>query len=147
YEFPELQGVMGRVYAQSSGEEYEVARAIYEHYLPRFADDELPRSIPGMLVALCDKMDTIVGCFGIGLTPTGSADPYALRRQALGIIRILLKHRPPFTLGDVVDAALGAYGPRLSEKENVRAAVLEFFAARLSALFEERGGRYDLIAA
>ncbi len=147
YEFPELQGMMGREYARLSGEAPVVADAIFEHYLPRFAQDDLPRSLPGALVALADKTDTIVGCFGIGLIPTGSTDPYALRRQALGILRILLQLRPPVTLGALIDASLKAYGERLSDHESVRRAVMEFFAGRLSTLFSEREYRYDLIEA
>lgn len=147
YEFPELQGVMGREYARLSGEDTVVAEAIFEHYLPRFAQDELPQSVPGALVALADKADTIVGCFGIGLVPTGSADPYALRRQALGIIRILLQTNLPVTLGQIIDASLSAYGARLNDPTSVRARLLEFFAGRMSALFSERAFRYDLIEA
>mgnify|MGYP001950137006 CR=1 FL=1 len=147
YEFPELQGVMGREYALASGEEPEVAEAIFEHYLPRFAGDELPRTLPGALVALADKMDTIVGCFAIGLVPTGSADPYALRRAALGIIRILRRHRPPFTLGELLAASLAAYRGRLHIDEPVKARVLDFFQARARNLFEEEGFRYDLVDA
>lgn len=147
YEFPELQGVMGREYARLSGEVPEVAEAVFEHYLPRFAQDELPRTAVGAMVALADKVDTIVGCFGVGLIPTGSADPYALRRQALGVIRILRQERLPHTLGGLIDAALASFEGRLADLDKVRQSVLDFFAGRLSALFGEEGARYDLVAA
>ena len=98
YEFPELQGIMGREYARRSGEDEAVALAIYEHYLPRHAGDRLPESPAGMLVALADRMDTLAGCFRLGLVPTGSEDPYGLRRQALGIIRILERWALPLRL-------------------------------------------------
>src|SRR5690606_8990525 len=111
YEFPELQGVMGEKYALASGEGEAVARAIFEHYLPRYAGDELPATPSGVLVSLADKIDTVTGCFGIGLVPTGSQDPYALRRQALGILRILLAHRPAITLGRLVRVAIEEHGP------------------------------------
>ena len=89
-EFPTLQGVMGRVYARLSGETEEVALAIYEHYLPTSAGGALPSSDAGAILSVADKLDTVVGCFGVGLVPTGTADPYALRRQTLGIIHIIL---------------------------------------------------------
>jgi len=147
YEFPELQGVMGREYALKSGEDPDVAEAIFEHYLPRFADDELPKTQAGILAAVSDKIDTITGCFGIGLAPTGSADPYGLRRQALGIIKISLAHRVPFTLGELVDASLRAYGDRIPEHERIRREVLEFFRGRLHTLLIEEGIRHDLVEA
>ncbi|MGD8628716.1 MAG: glycine--tRNA ligase subunit beta, partial [bacterium] len=90
-EFSSLQGAMGREYARESGEDEEVAAAIYEHYLPRFAGDDLPETETGSMLAIADKLDSIVGCFGVGLLPTGSEDPYALRRQAIGVVRILME--------------------------------------------------------
>jgi glycyl-tRNA synthetase beta chain len=89
-EFPELQGIMGREYALLAGEDQDVARAIHEHYLPTQAGGALPTSDIGALVSIADKLDTICGCFGVGLIPTGTADPYALRRSAIGIIAIIL---------------------------------------------------------
>ncbi len=147
YEFPELQGLMGKEYALRSGEDPAVAEAIFEHYLPRFADDDLPHTDAGILAAVSDKIDTIVGCFGIGLIPTGSADPYALRRQALGIIRITLRHRVSFTLGELLDASLKAYADRFGEHERVKGEALEFFAGRLHTLLLEEGVRHDLVDA
>jgi glycyl-tRNA synthetase beta chain len=91
FEFTELQGIMGREYAERSGEEEPVATAIFEHYLPRFAGDQLPVTLPGKILSISDKIDNIAGCFAIGIQPSGSQDPYALRRQALGISHILLE--------------------------------------------------------
>ena len=90
YEFPELQGIMGEKYAKLSGENEVVAKAIFEHYLPRNAEDILPETMEGTMVSIADKMDTIAGCFAVGIEPTGSQDPYGLRRQALGICKIIL---------------------------------------------------------
>ena len=92
-EFPKLQGIVGREYARLQGEKPAVAEAIYEHYLPAFAGDRLPDHPVGDMISIADKLDTIVGCFGVGLTPTGTADPFGLRRQAIGIIRIVLEKK------------------------------------------------------
>lgn len=113
YEFPELQGVMGREYASRSGEPAEVAAAIGEHYRPRFSGDRLPESEAGALVALADKLDTIVGFFGIGQGPTGSEDPFALRRHALGVVRISLERGWAWPISEAVAAAAELYGERL----------------------------------
>lgn len=147
YEFPELQGVMGREYALAAGEDPEVAEAILEHYMPRHAQDGLPQTEPGILVSFADKADTIVGCFAIGLGPTGSADPYALRRQALGIIRTTLAHRPPIALRELVEAAAAGHERVIDDPSKVIAQVLEFFAGRLRNLLVEEGVRYDLVDA
>lgn len=147
YEFPELQGVMGREYALRSGEEPEVAEAILEHYMPRHAHDALPQTEPGILVSLADKADTIVGCFAIGLAPTGSADPYALRRQALGMIRIQLTHRPPIRLAELLEAAVAGHRPVIQDKDELLDQVREFFAGRLRRLLIDEGVRHDLVDA
>lgn len=147
YEFPELQGVMGREYALAFGEEPEVAEAILEHYLPRHAQDRLPQTDPGILVSFADKADTIVGCFAVGLAPTGSADPYALRRQALGIIRTTIAHRPPIKLRALVEAAADGHQAVVGDRAKVVAEVLEFFAGRLRSLLIEEGHRHDLVDA
>ena len=109
-EFPNLQGVMGREYARLSGEPPEVCQAIEEHYLPRFAGDRLPASTAGAAVALADRLDSIVGCFGVGLVPTGSEDPYALRRAALGVVQTILQQGFRLPLDEVVAAAQAGYG-------------------------------------
>ncbi|WP_252361836.1 glycine--tRNA ligase subunit beta, partial [Paenibacillus terrae] len=105
YEFPELQGVMGEDYARKAGEKEEVARAVFEHYQPRFAGETVPSTNAGAIVSIADKIDTITGCFSIGIIPTGSQDPYALRRQAAGIVQILLDRNLSATLSDVFNIA------------------------------------------
>lgn len=142
-EFPKLQGVMGYHYAREEGEKEEVARAILEHYLPRFAGDNLPQTQLGILLSLADKFDSLCGCFSIGLVPTGSQDPYALRRQAQGIIRIIEDKNLNLSLKDSLAAALENFpgkGTTLQE-------LLEFFRDRLYQTFLERGHRYDIINA
>lgn len=138
-EFPELQGVMGREYARHQGEAPEVCVGIYEHYLPRFAGDASPRAIHGALVSLADKLDTIVGCFGIGLIPTGSEDPHALRRQAAAIAAIILGHNLELDIAE----AIGWAGSQLDErftrpKADVEGDVLEFFKGRMQTLLVSR---------
>lgn len=151
YEFPELQGVMGREYARLGGEAPEVATAIYEHLLPRFAGDELPQSPAGAVLSVTDKADTIAGCFAAGLIPTGSQDPYALRRQALGILHIL--RRLDISLADLVSAALAGYEQVLPDlagpdgAARVRDEVLEFFRGRLRGLLLDDGCRHEVIEA
>lgn len=131
-EFPDLQGVMGREYALASGEPAEVAQAIFEHYLPRGQGDELPASHVGAVVGVADRLDTIVGIFGIGKPPTGTADPFGLRRACLGIIRVVLEKGYRFSLGELLDRALDALAGKLTkDRAEVRAAVLDFFAGRL----------------
>jgi glycyl-tRNA synthetase beta chain len=134
-EFPTLQGEMGRDYARLWGEPDSVAQAIFEHYLPRFAGDRLPETPAGAAVALADRLDTVLGCFALGLEPTGSADPYAVRRQALGVLRLLEEHAPRLAFTRALELAREAYSSALSEEAWQRAAprVLEFFRARLKA--------------
>ncbi|NUN14767.1 MAG: glycine--tRNA ligase subunit beta [Myxococcales bacterium] len=112
-EFPDLQGIMGRHYAQLGGESPDVATAIEEHYRPRFAGDTPPQTVPGALVAIADRLDTLVGRFGIGLIPTGNQDPYALRRGTLGLIHTLTTHKWHMSLGAMVALAVDAYGTLL----------------------------------
>jgi glycyl-tRNA synthetase beta chain len=131
-EFPELQGVMGRAYARLQGEPDAVARAIYEHYLPNRAGGPIPEGVEGAILSIADKMDTIVGCFGVGLIPTGTADPFALRRQTLGIIRIILEKPFRISLSALVDQALPLLGAQITEPgQAVKSGVLEFFRGRL----------------
>lgn len=139
-EFPELQGVMGREYALLSGEEPDVALAIHEHYLPTQAGGDLPSGDIGAFVSIADKLDTICGCFGVGLIPSGTADPYALRRCALGIIAIILDRKYELSLADLVDSSLSLLRDKLTRDESrVRADVLEFFRGRYVNLM---AGRY-----
>ncbi len=146
-EFPSLQGVMGRYYASASGESEAVAVAILEHYRPRFAGDLLPATDPGCLLSVADKLDTMVGIFGIGMAPTGSADPYALRRGAIGIIGIILDGLP-LTLDEAIAAALAGYADSHDfDADAVGTAVKEFIVARLEGVLRERGHAYDTVAA
>jgi Glycyl-tRNA synthetase, beta subunit len=148
YEFPELQGVMGREYALLSGEGEAVADAVFEHYLPRFAGDELPRTLAGSILSVADKLDTIVGCFGVDLIPTGSQDPYALRRQALGVVRIVSGFPLEIHLGEALSAALAAFGGRFDdEADALLQRVMDFFAQRVRGMLLDQGVRHDLVEA
>jgi glycyl-tRNA synthetase beta chain len=141
-EFTELQGQVGGLYARAQGFRAAVGDAIYDQYLPKSMEDAVPRTVEGALLAIADKADTIVGMFGLGLEPTGSKDPFALRRAANGIVKILAEGEPalPLTLGDVVDAA--------SPDEAVRMRVEIFFAERLEFyLREAKGQAYDVVKA
>ncbi len=147
-EFAKLQGFMGWKYAEHDREEPTVARAIYEHYLPRFADDKLPETTEGSIVALADKFDTIAGCFAVGIIPTGSQDPYALRRAALGIVRIILDREFNFSLKRVVDNSLQQLSTKLKRKiETIRVEVLDFLKQRLNNILLDKGFDYDIIEA
>ncbi len=130
-EFPEVQGIMGREYALLQGETPEVAQAIAEHYLPNQAGGALPASHIGSLVSMADKLDSICGCFGVGLVPTGAADPYALRRAALGIIAIILNQGYRLPLAELINKSLTLLEPKLTRpKEEVATEVREFFRGR-----------------
>lgn len=147
-EFPNLQGIMGSEYARLSGEPEEVVKGILEHYRPRFAGDAIPESTSGALVSLADKLDTIVGCFGVNLIPTGSEDPYALRRQALGIIHIILGKEYSLSLNDLISQSLQLLqGKLLRPPEEVKKEVLEFFKVRFINLLTSQGIRQDTIEA
>lgn len=147
-EFPELQGIIGEEYARRAGEPETVARAIREQYLPRGADDALPASAEGAVLAIADKVDTLAGCLGVGLTPTGSQDPYGLRRQAQGVVQIVLAMPFALSLPALVDRALELLGPKLAEPAAaVRERVLEFFRARLAMVMTGRGLRADVVEA
>lgn len=148
-EFPTLQGVMGREYALLDGEPEVVADAIFEHYLPRSASDELPASLVGQVVSMADKIDTIVGCFSLGLVPSGSEDPYGLRRQGLGIVRIAIEKRLKVSLAELLEAAISHYGTVLHnlDLDGVPACVADFMLERLKSYELSRGYRYDRIDA
>lgn len=153
-EFPSLQGIMGREYAAWDGEEPPVALAIAEHYMPRFATDTIPTSKVGAVVGLADKFDTISSCFALGLIPTGSQDPYSLRRHAYGIIRIMEEHGFALEIREVLYTSLNLL-PLFPQKAHrypeidtiVVPAVKEFFRERLFQISIERGHRYDLVNA
>jgi len=136
-EFPELQGIMGRYYAQHDGLSDDVAFAIEDHYKPRFAGDELPRNRIGICVALADKLETLVGMFGIGQTPTGDRDPFALRRHALGIIRMLIEKELPLSLRDLIATAFDGFHEGLLG--DAQADVETFVGERLGGMMREQG--------
>jgi glycyl-tRNA synthetase beta chain len=146
-EFPNLQGVIGREYALMDGEADDVAVAIEEHYLPRFAGDRLPSTAVGKVLALAEKFDAVTGCFASGLSPTGSQDPYGLRRQALGILRIILEGGIELSLKQAVQAAAASLPNGLPAADIVESRVLDFFWDRLYHFCVERGFRYDLVKA
>lgn len=147
-EFPNLQGIMGREYARRSGEPEPVALAIGEHYRPAFSGDRLPESEAGALLSVADKLDTIAGCFGVGLIPTGTSDPWALRRQALGVLAIILERRLVLSLPAALEAALAGLHGRLDRPADiVREEVLTFFRVRLENLLEGEGHPGDIIRA
>ena len=137
-EFPELQGIMGTYYARHDGEPEEVALSISEHYQPRFAGDALPASVTGTVVSLADKLETLVGIWGIGLAPTGDKDPFALRRHALGILRMLVEKRLPLALSALLQAAAALFAGNPNFKDPV-ADVTAFLYDRLRGLLRERG--------
>ena len=135
-EFPELQGIMGGYYAVNDGLPDEVAHAIEDHYKPRFAGDQLPRSNVGLVVALADKLETLVGMFGIGNLPTGDRDPFALRRHALGVIRMLAERDLPLALPSLLAAAVPAFGDKI---QDASAQLRDFFYDRLAGSPREQG--------
>lgn len=145
YEFTELQGVMGREYALLSLEDEVVADAIHDHYLPRFAGDRLPEENIAQLLALADKIDNIVGSFALGMEPTGSQDPYGLRRQALGILHILKEQ--PLSVYILIDEATTGLAEIIGDKEGLISKVMEFFKVRLKTILADDGFRYDVIEA
>ena len=146
-EFTELQGVMGREYALLDGEKTEVATGIFEHYLPRFAGDALPATTIGRIVGIGDKLDNICATFSRGLAPTGSQDPYALRRQALGVINILLDANYHISLAKIIAGTLYLLDIKPEETGKLVPQIMEFFKQRLRNLLMDQGIRYDVIDA
>jgi glycyl-tRNA synthetase beta chain len=138
-EFPELQGTMGGYYARHDGETEAVALAIEDHYKPRFAGDGLPRQEAGVVVALADKLETLAGLFHVGERPSGDRDPFALRRHALGVIRMMIERQLPLRLDDVLGWALRPFGAAAAAQAEVRAALAEFFFDRLDVSMKEQG--------
>jgi glycyl-tRNA synthetase beta chain len=139
-EFPELQGIMGTYYARHDGEPDEVAAAIGEHYQPRFAGDALPATRSGTVVAMADKLETLVGIWGIGLAPTGDKDPFALRRHALGILRMLVEQKLPLSLSHLLRQAASQFTDPVAD-------VQAFVYDRLRGLLRERGHAQDAVEA
>lgn len=146
FEFTDTQGVMGMHYARHDGEDEEVAVALNEQYMPRFAGDELPRSLVACSVALADKFDTLVGIFGIGQHPKGDKDPFALRRAALGVLRIIVEKNLPLDLVDLTEKAAQLYGDKLTNKAVV-AEVVDFILGRFRAWYQDEGYAIDTIQA
>lgn len=146
FEFTDTQGVMGMHYARHDGEDEEVAVALNEQYMPRFAGDELPRSLVASAVALADKFDTLTGIFGIGQAPKGSADPFALRRAALGALRIIVEKHLPLDLEDLVKKSAALFGDKLTN-QNVVADVVDFILGRFRAWYQDEGISVDVIQA
>jgi glycyl-tRNA synthetase beta chain len=144
-EFPELQGTIGKYYALNDGEDSRVAGAIAEHYLPARKSDHCPQSIEGAIVSIADKLDSIVGLFFIGEAPTSSKDPYALRRSALGIIRIMIEHKLNLNLDSLVEFAINLYG-RSNKTQDLREKITSFFYERFKFLLKDEF-RHDFIAA
>lgn len=150
-EFPELQGIVGGLYARAQGEANEVADAIYDHYRPVGLDDPVPRNLIGCAVALADKLDSVAGCFAVGIVPTGSSDPYGLRRAALGIVKIILDKNVPLSLALAVETAskaLSSYPPKRVVSARQQSQILEFLLDRARFVFRERARfAYDEIHA
>jgi glycyl-tRNA synthetase beta chain len=150
-EFTELQGVVGGLYAQAQGEPQEVADAIYDHYRPVGLDDPIPRNLTGCAVAIADKLDSVVGCFAVGVVPSGSSDPFALRRAALGIVKIILEKKLPLSIslaaGQAVKTLL-THAPRKSVTQEQENQILEFLRDRARYVFREKDGfEYDEVNA
>ena len=146
FEFTDTQGVMGMHYARHDGEDEEVAVALNEQYMPRFAGDELPKSLVASAAALADKFDTLTGIFGIGQAPKGSADPFALRRAALGALRIIVEKNLPLDLEDLVKKSAALFGDKLTN-QNVVADVVDFMLGRFRAWYQDEGIAVDVIQA
>ncbi|MGQ9703924.1 MAG: glycine--tRNA ligase subunit beta [Actinomycetota bacterium] len=144
-EFTSLQGIMGRIYALAAGEDPETAAAIEEHYLPRFAGDRLPQTVPGAVLCLAEKIDNMVGCFGVGLVPSGSEDPYALRRQAVAVLSVLVKTGLHVDFASLLEAAAERFG--FAQPSAVAAEVGDFCRQRWRQALIGEGFDYDLVGA
>lgn len=146
-EFPEVQGVMGMHYARLDGESEMVAEAIEAHYHPRFAGDTLPQTTVGCAVALADKLDTLAGIFGIGQTPKGDRDPFALRRAAIGMLRILIEKKLPLDLTSLVEKAIAGYGDKITVTDKLVEQIVDFLLGRFRALYQEQNIDVDVVQA
>jgi glycyl-tRNA synthetase beta chain len=150
-EFPELQGIVGGLYAKAQAEAEQVADAIYDHYRPVGLEDPIPRNLTGCAVSLADKLDSVVGCFAVGVVPTGSSDPYALRRAALGIVKIIIEKKLPVSLSLAIGAAAKAlltHKPKRGVTPEQETQVLEFILDRAKFVLREKEGfGYDEVSA
>lgn len=146
-EFPELQGIAGSYYAAAEGEPDDVAQALREQYLPRFAGDSLPQTATGTALALADRLDTMAGIFGINQPPTGNKDPFSLRRAAIGVLRLLIEKQIALPLDLLLAAAIQDYGSRIRDPQKTLENTLEFIAGRYRAMYEDQGIAVDTIQA
>ncbi len=150
-EFGELQGIVGGLYAKAQGESEEITSAIYDHYRPAGLHDPIPRNLTGAILAISDKLDTLVGCFGVGVLPTGSSDPFALRRAAIGVVKVILECKMPVSLAELVAAAargLASLPPKLHISAETQTAVIDFLVDRARYILLERDGfAYDEVNA
>jgi glycyl-tRNA synthetase len=152
-ELTSLQGAIGREYALRSGESQAVADAIYEHYLPRFAGDQLPAARPGLALGLANRLDSLAGLFGVGLAPSGSADPYGLRRDALGLVTVLMspcgdsETGTDYSIATGLRQAAGLLPERVKVSQEALGACLDFVTRRLEGVLRERGLRHDVVQA
>ncbi|MDA8140562.1 MAG: glycine--tRNA ligase subunit beta [Desulfobacteraceae bacterium] len=145
YEFPNLQGIMGRAYAAVAGEPADVAAAIEEHYRPTYSGGPLPQNLTGALLAIADKLDTLCGCFSVGLIPTGASDPYALRRQSIGIVQIMQAHQLTFSLRQAIEDTLKLFSP--ADPKATAEAVYGFIQQRVANMLADEGFAKDVVAA
>ncbi len=146
-EFPELQGIAGSYYAKAEGLPHEVATAIREQYLPRYAGDELPQTQTGLILAIADRLDTLAGIFGIDQAPTGSKDPFSLRRAAIGVLRLLIEKNLPLSLDVLLTAAVQGYADKITDPVKTLEQLKEFIQGRYRAMYEDRGMAVDVILA
>jgi glycyl-tRNA synthetase beta chain len=147
-EFPKLQGVMGRIYAEEAGEPAAVAAAIGEHYRPIYSGAELPATEAGSFLAIADKIDSICGCFHAGLIPTGASDPYALRRQGIGVVQVIQKNGVSFSLRGLIAESIRLFGEKDDDRLRETAdRIFIFFRDRISHMLSEEGFQKDLVAA
>ncbi len=146
-EFTKLQGYMGMEYARAAGETEAVALAIYEQYMPRFSGDDLPSSVPGAILSLADRVDTMLAAVSLGNMPTGSQDPYALRRHARGILRLLGEGGVDLEVGRLIDLGVEVLGARIEDPAKVKSDTMEFVRGRLENMLGEKGYAYDVVSA
>ena len=147
-EFPKLQGIMGRIYATVAGEPPLVATAIEEHYRPTYSGGPLPETMTGAILSIADKIDSICGCFCVGLVPTGASDPYALRRQGIGIAQIMLYKKMPFSIKEMIEKGIGLFGEKKTDDKNETGQkIYAFLKRRMVHLLSEEGFSKDVIAA
>jgi glycyl-tRNA synthetase len=146
-ELTSLQGVMGREYALRSGDSEAVARVIYDHYLPRFAGDQIPATRPGLALGLASRLDSLIGLFSVGLAPTGSADPYGLRREALGLVTALIETQTDYSMAEGLRAAARLLPDQVTVSQEALTACLDFVKRRLEGVLRERDLRHDVVQA